>query len=182
MLPIAEMIIGFINRTSNISEADRQFQQQQRFLFEVAVMSMGVSEITINVTIETRPTEGPGRIAEVAHLAVMNFLDQDALFGSINPDGDLDIVLGLVTGSTILQTPLRVTIINDMDPEPVECFELLIVSPDVPGDRDIYRCFDDNVNSDSFFCLHEICISDDDGLFRGICLDVLSKNMFLFLL
>ena len=181
VIPIADMIIGFAQRRQNISEADRPFPQDQIFQLFIDVRSLRISEININVTFETRRQQGDGRIAEVEELQVMDFLDHDALFGTLNvANDDLEDNRTLFSGMTVLQNRLNVLIVNDMGAEPVECFELLITSPDVEGDRDIYECFDDIDNSDSFFCLHEICIVDDDGLFISICLDILSKDMYFF--
>ena len=162
---ITDMTIGFTQREQTISEADRPFPQDQRFFLDVDVRSEGVSEIDYNVTIvnETRPMMASG-VARVADIRA-DITGQDALFGIINAiTGDLEDTRLLVNGSTALQTPLTVTIVNDMDPEPVECFELLITSPDAAVDRERYVCFDDDDSSLSFFCLHKICIGDDDGL------------------
>ena len=157
---IADMTIGFTQMRQNVSEADRPFPQDQRFSIDVDVRSEGVSEIDFNVTIEVTGS-GAAKVADIR----ADITGNDALFGTLNETTrELMDTRLLVNGSTVLQTPLRVTIINDMDPEPRECFQLLITSPDVEGDRDIYECFNADDNSDSFFCLHEICIEDDDGL------------------
>ena len=169
------MIIGFVQRRQTISEADRPFEQLITFPITVAVMSMVTSEINYNVSFEA-PASNMGRTANVADSSPDNILDHDALFGTFNAStGDLEAARLLINGSLVLQNPLTIDIVNDFNPEPVECFTIDIASPDVAGDRDIYECFDDDDNSDSFFCLHEICIVDDDGQFTDICLNVLLK-------
>ena len=172
---ITAMIIGFTQRRQTVSEADRPFPQDQSFEITVNVSSMIVSEINYDVFFEA-PASNIGRTANVGDNQSDDILDHDALFGSVNPiTGDLEDFRPLINGSTVLSTPLTLTIINDFNPEPMECFTIDIASPDVIGDRDIYECFDDDDNMDSFFCLHEICIEDDDGLFSDIHLSVLLK-------
>ena len=159
------MIIGFTQRRQTVSEADGNIGPipVQSFLITVNVTSVVVSEINYNVSFEA-PASNMGRTADVAHNLVRDPLNHDALFGTINATtGDLVDRRLLISGSRRLQNTLTLTIINDDDIEPEECFTLDIASPDVIGDRDIYECFDDDDNSDSSFCLHEICIEDDEG-------------------
>ena len=128
-----------------------------------------MSEINYNVSFEA-PASNMGRTANVADSRPANILDHDALFGTFNSStGDFEDRGLLINGLRVLLNPLTITIVNDYNPEPEECFTIGIASPDVAGDRDIYECFDDDDNNmDSFFCLHEICIEDDDGLFTDI--------------
>ena len=141
-------------------EIDRQ---NQSFTINVEVRSMLESEKSYNVTFKA-PTSIMGY---AGCNQPMNLLDYDALFGDFNATtGDFDVRL-LINGSTVLNTPLTLTIVNDFNPEPVECFTINIGSPGIAGDLDIFECFDDDDddNMDMYFCLHEICIEDDDGLF-----------------
>ena len=172
---IAVMIIGFTQRRQTVSEADRPFIQDQSFEITVDVESMIVSERNYDIIFET-PASNMGRTANVGDSQSANILDHDALFGSFIPfTGDLEDRRLLINGSKVPSSPLTLTIVNDFNPEPLECFTIYIASPDVPGDQSIPECSDDDDNSDSFFCLHEICIEDDDGLFRDTCLDMLSQ-------
>ena len=167
------MIIGFAQRRQTVSEADRPYVQNQSFLISVDVGSMIKSEINYTVSFEAT-SSNMGRTARVGDNGAANILDHDALFGYFNTTtGDLEDVRLLVNGSKNLSTLLTLSIINDFNPEPIECFTIGISSPDVAGDHDIYECFDDDDNMDSFFCLHEICIEDDDGLFSDSHLNVL---------
>ena len=158
------MIIGFTQRKQTVSEADRPSPLQLSFDITVDVMSMIVSEIDY-IVFFVAPASNVGRTANVGDTQPINILDHDALFGKFSATaGDLEDFRLLKNGSTVLNNPLTLTIVNDFNPEPIKCFTIDIASPDVTGDRDIYECFGDDDNSDSFFCLHQICINDDDGL------------------
>ena len=163
---VAATIIGFAQRRRTISEGDRPFMQY--FDITVDVRSTIPSEITYGISFETLASN-MGRTANVGDNTATNIIDHDALFGNFNAtSGNLEVVRLLLSGSTILSTPLTLTIVNDFNPEPLECFTISIVIPARGRGCDI-ECFDDDDNSDSFFCLHEICIQDEDGLFRDIC-------------
>ena len=169
------MIIGFTQRRQTVSEADRPFIQNQSYSITVDVRSMVVSEINYNISFEA-PASNMGRTATVGDNEAANILDYDALFGYFNATtGDLEDLRLLFNGSKVPETPLTLTIINDFNTESVECFTISIASPDIAGNCEIFDCFDDDDNMDSFFCLHEICIVDDDGLCCDIHLDVLLK-------
>ena len=156
------MIIGFAQRRQTVSEAARPIPQGDFFL---DVRSMIVSEINYNISFEA-PASNMGRTANVGDNQA-GLLGRDALFGTFNAStGDLEDLRLLFNGTTILENLLTLTIINDFTVEPLECFTISIVSPDRGRGRDTYECFDDFDNMDSFFCLHEVCIEDDDGLFR----------------
>ena len=172
------MIIGFAQRSQTVYEAGDSLVPVLFFDIPVHVRSMIMSEINYNVSFEA-PVSNMGRTANVEHSQITNLLDHDARFGNINPTtGDLEIARLLFSGRLAIQPPLMVTIVNDFIAEPEECFTIDIASPDVIGDRDIFECFDDDDNSDSFFCLHEICIEDDDGLFKDILFEYIVKMFF----
>ena len=157
---IAVMIIGFTQRGQNVSEAD--VPNVTDFQIIVNVMSFIVSEINYNVIFETPNRRGIG-VPDVGDLK-SSIRGHDALFGTFNETVDDFQEIHLLSNGS-LSTSFIVKIINDFTPEPVECFTINIVSPDVAGDRDIYECYDDHDNMNMFFCLHKICIEDDDGLF-----------------
>ena len=168
------MIIGFSQRRQTVSETSGPLELVA--VLEIDVRSLIVSEINYDVTFET-PISNMDRTADVGAInpGPANIFDHDALFGTTNETvGDLEDSRKLPNGQIILSTPLAITIINDFKPECVECFTISIASPDITGDRDIYECFDDDDNMDMFFCLHEICIEEDedDGLFIDICVCV----------
>ena len=168
------MIIGFTQRRQTVSEDGGTHTQNQSFLISVDVMSMVQSDINYTVSFEA-PATNVGRTASVGDNQAVNILDHDALFGYFNAaTSNLEDLRLIINGSKNLSTLLAITIVNDFHPEPIECFTIGIASPDVRGgDSVIYECFDDDDNMDSFFCLHEICIEDDDGLFSDNHLNVL---------
>ena len=85
-------------------------------------------------------------------------LEFDALFGAGDPLEETQI---LFAGGQRLQ--ITTFIINDFHPEDRECFILRVVVIDaVPGVHKNFRCNEDGAG-DAFFCLHTICIIDDDG-------------------
>ena len=152
------MTIGFTQRRQTVSEADRQ---NQSFTVNVEISSMLQSETSYAVTFKA-PANNMGLVGCNQPL---NLLDYDALFENFNvTTGHFDGLRLQINGSMVLSTPLTLTIANDFNPELVECFTISIASPDVAKDRDIFECFDDDDNMDMYFCLHEICIEDDDGL------------------
>ena len=162
------MIIGFSQRRQTVSEADRPFTQDQSFIINIDVRSMIMSEINYNITFETDSNIHVSQKANVGDIQQNNTLDHDALFGEFNTvTSHLQNILDLFSGSTVPNSPLTVTIINDFTPEPQECFSISIsnVVSDTVRSRDIYKCFNEEEDVDMFFCLHEICIEDDDGLF-----------------
>ena len=161
------MIIGFSQRRQTVSEADRPFIKDQSFSTDVDVMGMITSELNYNITFEAS-SGNMGQKSSVGDTQQKNMLDYDALFGEFSHStGNLQVTSRMVSGSTVPNSPLTVTIINDFTPEPQECFTMSIgiVIPDIVRSRDVYKCFDEEEDVDSFFCLHEICIEDDDGQF-----------------
>ena len=173
------MIIGFSQRRQTVSEAERPHVQSQSFLISIDVKSMVQSEIDYTVSFEA-PSSNMGRTARVGNNTPENILDHDALFGYFDTTtGYLEDARLLVNGSKSLSTSLTLTIVNDFDPEPVECFTIGIASPDITEQyRDIYECFNEKDNMDSFFCLHEICIEDDEGLFSDILFVKINYTFF----
>ena len=171
------MIIGFTQRRQTVLEAHTPFPQAQSFPITVDVRAMVASEINYTVSYKT-PASNVGRTANVADSSPANLLDHDALFGYFNPStGDLEDIRHISNGSIV---QLTVIIVNDFNVELLECFTIEVFSPEVVGDRDRFECFDDDDNSDAFFCLHELCIEDDDGLFRDIIRWIYSLNIHSF--
>ena len=155
-----------------MSEAD--VPNVTEFQITVNVMSMIVSEMNYNVIFETPNRSGIG-VPDVGGLK-SSISGHDVLFGTFNENVD-DFQEIHILSSGSLSAVFIVKIANDLLPEPVECFTISIVSPDVAGDRDIYECYDDDDNRNMFFCLHDICIEDNDGLFIDFglmcCLNVI---------
>ena len=81
----------------------------------------------------------------------------DALFGSGNP---LEETRLLTAGRQ--QLSVNAFIIDDFKAEGLECFTLTIVVIDTDIQYKNFRCNEFN-NAVDFFCLHTVCIEDNDG-------------------
>ena len=86
----------------------------------------------------------------------------DALFGwRENERTPITSIHTLEPGT--LELIVETEVINDFVPEELECY-VIRLSPDHRFSRDNYfMCSDDEVNETDFFCLHTVCIEDDDG-------------------
>ena len=152
------MIIGFTSRSQTVSEGD-------------ASPGSDFNRLTIDVATE--------RGSERIHTIVFHHLESastaivqssviqrgplfDAIFG--NEDNDpLEESFPLQPGES--EIPSRVTeVLNDFRPEDEECYTIGIFTTDITGARELFTCNDDEDMADNFFCLHTICILDDDGI------------------
>ena len=151
------MIIGFTQRRQFVSESDAPFGSLNLTL---DVRSLRVSEREYGVQFRVLGTGN----ATVEAINVQFSIHFDALFGvRYGEEYPIEDYRRLFVGS-LTSSPLITTIINDFVPEdPLKCYEIRIVSPDEFGFRDIFTCNEDENNPMSFFCLHTICIEDDDG-------------------
>ena len=155
------MIIGFTQRMQAVSEGDAPLGADS-FPLVIGVHSLRFSEILYEV--QFRVLENSNASVEAVNQQFSeNF---DALFGSTDSEQDPIVDSHRIDiGSLVLESPLTASIINDFDAEDlIKCFTLRIVSPDVVGDRNIFSC-NQEPNAVDFFCLHTICIHDDDGQF-----------------
>ena len=151
------MIIGFTSRSQTVSEG-------------AFLLGYDLNRLTIDVATE--------RISERVHTIIFRHLESastaivqssviqrdplfDAIFG--NEDNDpLEERFPLPSGES--EIPSRVTTVrNDFRPEDGECYTIGIFTTDVGGARELFTCNDDEDMADDFFCLHTICILDDDG-------------------
>lgn len=63
-----------------------------------------------------------------------------------------------------LSNVLPTIILNDLIPEEEECYTVRILNPDTRGLREeTFACTEDFESKTDFFCLHTICIEDNDG-------------------
>ena len=155
------MIIGFTTRSQTVSEGD-------------APPGSDFNRLTIGVATE--------RTSERIHTIVFRHLESastaivqsnviqhdpafDALFG--NEDNDpLEERFPLQPGESDI--PSRVTeVLNDFRPEGDECYTIGIFTTDAGSARELFDCNDDDDMADYFFCLHTICITNDDGRFMA---------------
>ena len=142
------MIIGFDQRSQTVSES---------------LVPEGDIAVIVNISVSSK------RISEQQYSTRFS-LEQDAtaVVDVLNPvTADYDAVLFTTSSSLgIGQTSINCVIAlvrNDFRAEDTECFTIRIQTLDEEGLRIIFDCYDDESGEDSFFCLHTLCIEDDDG-------------------
>ena len=141
------MIIGFRNRSQMVLERDTTIN--------VDVHSARSSELNYEVQFRHVESDSTANVENILFPPHGRF---DALFGS--QSDPLEDSLILRTGNVDLT--LQTRILNDFVPEGLECYTLQILSPDVDQERDNFVCNNEDDSTD-YFCLHTICIIDDDG-------------------
>lgn len=92
----------------------------------------------------------------------------DALFGLRQEDPNdeekpLEYIRVLYALHHDLHNPPLTAIVKDFIPEEEECYTVRILNPDTRGLRETFACNEDFESPRDFFCLHTICIEDDDG-------------------
>ena len=151
------MIIGFTQRFRNVSEG--QVSGVDLFQLEINVESVRTAErghpmvfrlqeASTNATVETLIPTNPVFDA--------TFGGRENLTDPIQENFDLE-----AGTRTIL--PLLTAIRNDLIPEVLECYSIRILPVDIPGRRELFECNEDDDMADNYFCVHTICIHDDDG-------------------
>ena len=123
-----------------------------RFPIRINITSNITSEINYEVPLRHVDNVGDATLEGLQPTT----LEFDALFGAGDPLEEIQI---LFAGGQRLQ--ITTFIINDFRPENQECFSLRVVVMDAILRRN-FRCNEDG-DRDEFFCLHTICIIDDDG-------------------
>ena len=147
------MVIGFTIRNQTVSESQAP-TGMDRFPIRINITSERESEIYYEVPL--RHVDNVGEATLEGYFPTT--LEFDAVFGVGDP---LEEQRNLFAGSQQLQ--ITTYIINDFRAEDLECFSLRVVVIDAgPGVRRNFRCNEDGAGDD-FFCLHTICIIDDDG-------------------
>ena len=156
--PSPAMIIGFTSRSQTVSEGDARSGED----FNLLLIDVATERTSERIhTIIFRHLESASTATVVSmFLQGGNFLF-DALFGNEGSD-PIEERFPLQPGSDII--PSRVTeVLNDFRPEEDECYTIGIFTTDIPGARELFSCNDDEDMANNFFCLHTICITDDDG-------------------
>ena len=144
------MVIGFEIRNQTVSESQAEFGMD-RFSIIINITSNIASEIDYEVPLRYIDNVGEATLVGLNPTTLVF----DAVFGTGDP---LTKTQSLVAGSQRLQ--ITTFIINDFRAEDRECFSLRVVVLDI-GRRN-FRCNEDGAGN-AFFCLHTICIIDDDG-------------------
>ena len=151
-LPSA-MVIGFEIRDQTVSESQAP-PGMDRFPIRINIMSERGSELDYEVPLRHVDTFGEATLEGLQPTTLVF----DALFGDGDPLEETQI---LFAGDQQLQIPTF--IIDDFRPENQECFSLRVFVTDTGGNvRTNFMCNEDGAG-DGFFCLHTICIIDDDG-------------------
>ena len=145
-----DMIIGFRQRNQTIVESDNTII--------LHVHSLRSSEFDYEIVFRYLQN------SSTASVESLNNYNYDAQFGNHNfLTGHLEESHILHGGSLGLRNPPQITINDDFFPEEDECITISIGSPEIEGQQNNFECNDDFINSTDFFCLHTICILNDDG-------------------
>ena len=147
------MVIGFEIRSQTVSESQAPAQTEV-FSVTINFVSKIASEIDYEIPIRHVVNVGEATLVGLNPTTLVF----DAVFGTGDP---LEELQPLVAGNQRLQ--INTVIINDFRAEYRECFSLRVFVTDTPGYvHPSIRCNEDGAG-DAFFCLHTICIIDDDG-------------------
>ena len=143
-IPI-DMIIGFRQRSQTIIERD--------MVLSLDVHSLRFSELDYEVQFHLQQRSRSSTSNVYDHFDVQ-FVNGDnasdpVIFSSKLPNFSLDLAV----------VP-QVYVQNDSSIEPEDCYTIVILSPD---NVESFTCNIDENNSTDLFCLHTICIEDDDG-------------------
>ena len=139
------MIIGFRQRSQTIVESD--------VVLSLDVHSLIVSELDYEVQFHLQQRSR----------STFNGLNDQFDVQFVNWDNTSDPLKfssKVLNGSLDLAALLQIRVQNDSSIEPEECYTVALLSPD---DADSFTCNIDEDNSTDHFCLHTICIADDDG-------------------
>ena len=142
--------IGFEIRNQTVSESR---PEMDIFPLIINITSNITSEISYEV-----PLRHVVNVGKATLKGLQTMEEFDALFGDEDED-PLTVSQMLFAGNQLLQ--ITTFIFNDFHAEDRECFSLRVVVVDA-GVRRNFRCNEDGAGDD-FFCLHTICIIDDDG-------------------
>lgn len=146
------MVIGFRQRNQTILESDS--------IITLDVHSLRSSEFDYEIVFRYQQNSSTASVESIASFSY----NSDALFGIHNvPSGRLEESRILPGDSLQIRNSPQISIIDDFSPEEDECFTISIGSPEIEGQRNNFECNDDSINPTDFFCLHTICILNDDG-------------------
>ena len=152
-LSLSAMVIGFTDRRQTVSEGLDEFPLE----LDVAILRVSEREHRILYRVLSSGT------ARVVSYTFFDSLDFDARLGIIQADPIEQMDILLPGRDSIL--PLQTAIRNDFVPEDEECFSIQISPVDIPGLRELFMC-DYSDDSRNIFCVHTICIENDDGRFQ----------------
>lgn len=139
------MIVGFHQRSRTIVESD--------VVLTLDVHSLRFSELDYKVQFYLQQRSSSSTFKTHNQFDVQ-FVNGD------NPSNPSKFSSKLLNGSLDLAVLPQVQVQNDSFIEPEDCYTITISSPD---NVEPFTCNIDGDNSTDFFCLHTICIEDDDG-------------------
>ncbi|CAI8015468.1 hypothetical protein GBAR_LOCUS9583, partial [Geodia barretti] len=146
-----EMVVGFTDRFQTISESIFPDQDEEQFDITITISSKRVSEQEYRMQFSLQPGLTNATVVPLIS-STPNF---DVRFGAQESD--------LVPGSRSITITAEVK--DDLRPEDKECFTVLIETIDTAL-RATFSCISDGDTSEqSYFCLHTVCIVDDDDPF-----------------
>ena len=150
------MIIGFTQRRQTVSESDAEFYTLSLYL---PINSLRPSELDYEVLF--RVLETGNATVEAYNLQFQ--IEFDALFGTTFDEQSPIMDYHVLMAGSLELSGIETWIVNDFVPEdPIECYEIRILSPD-DVTRTIFTCNEGEADPVNFFCIHTICIKDDDG-------------------
>ena len=150
------MVIGFTLRSQTVSESQIP-SGQSSFIVDIEVMSERASEVDYKFLVRHVDNVGDAAVTREENVMLVT-TGFDALFGFGNPLEEMQV---LAAGNQ--QLSVNAVIIDDVHAEEEECFTLRIVVMDTGiGMHRNFTCNEFN-NPVDFFCLHTVCIEDDDG-------------------
>ena len=166
------MIIGFTTRSQTVSEGD-------------APPGLDFNNLTIDVATE-RTSERSHTIAfrhlERRSTAIVesNVLQRNPLFDVLFSNASNDPPeesFTLQPGQSAIPS-LITLVLNDFRPEDEECYTIGTFTAEIIGARELlFSCNDDEDMAENFFCLHTVCITNDDGIYY-IAYNVIVLNGF----
>ena len=137
------MIIGFRQRSQTIVESD--------VVLSLDVHSLRVSEMDYDIKFQIR--------RRISSTSLQNQLDVHFVDAKV----PTKFSSKLLNGSLDLAVLPQIHVQNDSFIEPEECYTVAILSQ---HDVESFTCNIDEDNPTDHFCLHTICIEDDDGQFE----------------
>ena len=156
------MIIGFTTRSQTVSEGDAPPGDDFNFL-RIDVVTERTSERVHTIVFRHLKSESTAVVQS-------NAIQLDPLFDALFTNEEMDPLeerFVLPTGSDVIPS-LVTSVLNDFRPEYDECYTIGIFTLEIGGARELFTCNDDRDMADNFFCLHTICITNDDGRFINI--------------
>ena len=148
------MIIGFSQRGQTIFESDIPHYDYGRNVY-IGVHSLRLSELDYELWF---------RALENGNATVHSYLSQYGVYDALFGYSSKELIYALSAG--IMELNIITFVANDLVPEdPLKCYTISLfpVLSLYEGQFNFFSCNEDDANPTDYFCLHTICIEDDDG-------------------